>query len=136
MAAHIGMMDSAYFVGRAELLQWINTTLSLNVNKVEETANGAVACQLMDVIHPNLVNMGKARPVFAYNRSPQPRRSPGEMGFPLDPRGSSELRVGGRVVDKTSVGMQGCLMSETMGVCSTAVWLDRLAFDGSRSDTC
>lgn len=59
MASHIGMMDSAYFVGRAELLQWINSTLQLSVNKIEETANGSVACQLMDVIHPNQINMAK-----------------------------------------------------------------------------
>lgn len=36
MAAHIGMMDSAYFVGRLEILAWINSTLQLNLAKVEE----------------------------------------------------------------------------------------------------
>jgi hypothetical protein len=35
-ATNIGMMDGAYFVGRNEILSWINSTLSLNLNKVEE----------------------------------------------------------------------------------------------------
>lgn len=36
MATNIGMMDSAYFVGRSEILAWINSTLQLNLSKVEE----------------------------------------------------------------------------------------------------
>ena len=36
MATNIGMMDSAYFVGRSEILSWINSTLQLNLSKVEE----------------------------------------------------------------------------------------------------
>ncbi|GJZ78845.1 microtubule-associated protein RP/EB family member 1C-like protein [Tanacetum coccineum] len=36
MATNIGMMDSAYFVGRSEILSWINSTLHLNLSKVEE----------------------------------------------------------------------------------------------------
>lgn len=87
MAAHIGMMDGAYFVGRSEILAWINSTLHLNLSKVEEVLNlsatfvkilirycflqidailihaqactGAVHCQLMDAAHPGLVPMHK-----------------------------------------------------------------------------
>ena len=55
----VGMMDPAYFVGRRELLDWINTTLELNVARIEDTCNGAVACQLMDAIQPGTVAMGK-----------------------------------------------------------------------------
>ena len=34
------MMDAAYFVGRNELLNWLNDLLSLGYTKVEQTANG------------------------------------------------------------------------------------------------
>nr|CAB3494289.1 unnamed protein product [Digitaria exilis] len=37
-ASNIGMMDGAYFVGRNEILAWINTTLQLGLSKVEEDA--------------------------------------------------------------------------------------------------
>eukprot|EP00897_Mesotaenium_endlicherianum_P007646 jgi/Mesen1/690/ME000109S_10914 len=59
MAANIGMMDGAYFVSRTELLAWINNTLQLNVQKVEEVASGAAQCQLMDATHPGVVPMHK-----------------------------------------------------------------------------
>lgn len=59
MATNIGMMDSAYFVGRSEILAWINSTLHLNLSKVEEAASGAVQCQLMDSVHPGMVPMHK-----------------------------------------------------------------------------
>ncbi|MCO5555989.1 hypothetical protein L7F22_009533 [Adiantum nelumboides] len=58
-AANIGMMDSAYFVGRNEILHWVNTTLQLNLIKVEETAMGAVQCQLIDAVHPGTIAMHK-----------------------------------------------------------------------------
>ncbi|XP_022773942.1 microtubule-associated protein RP/EB family member 1C-like [Durio zibethinus] len=59
MATSIGMMDSAYFVGRSEILAWINSTLHLNLSKVEEACSGAVHCQLMDAVHPGMVPMHK-----------------------------------------------------------------------------
>ncbi|KAF8406268.1 hypothetical protein HHK36_008353 [Tetracentron sinense] len=59
MATNIGMMDSAYFVGRSEILAWINSTLQLNLSKVEEAASGAIQCQLMDAVHPGIVSMHK-----------------------------------------------------------------------------
>ncbi|XP_054825721.1 microtubule-associated protein RP/EB family member 1C [Prosopis cineraria] len=59
MATNIGIMDSAYFVGRSEILAWINSSLQLNLSKVEEACSGAVHCQLMDAVHPGIVPMHK-----------------------------------------------------------------------------
>jgi len=53
------MMDPAYFVGRKEILDWVNEHLQTNLSKIEQTANGAIACQLLDVIHPGAVPMSK-----------------------------------------------------------------------------
>lgn len=39
-AANIGMMDGAYFVGRNEILTWINATLQLSLSRVEEVSRG------------------------------------------------------------------------------------------------
>eukprot|EP00850_Spirogloea_muscicola_P008370 SM000044S16017 [mRNA] locus=s44:545921:547263:- [translate_table: standard] len=60
-AANIGMMDGAYFVSRTEILSWINTTLRLNLTKVEEAASGAIQCQLLDAAHPAVVPMHKVK---------------------------------------------------------------------------
>ncbi|KAK4394462.1 Microtubule-associated protein RP/EB family member 1B [Sesamum angolense] len=59
MATNIGMMDSAYFVGRNEILSWINARLQLNLSRVEEAASGAVQCQMMDMVYPGVVPMHK-----------------------------------------------------------------------------
>lgn len=59
MATNIGIMDSAYFVGRNEILQWINGRLQLNLSRIEEAASGALQCQMMDMTHPGVVPMHK-----------------------------------------------------------------------------
>ncbi|KAJ7956375.1 Microtubule-associated protein RP/EB [Quillaja saponaria] len=59
MASNIGMMDSAYFVGRNEILTWINSRLQLNLSRIEEAASGAVQCQMMDMTYPGVVPMHK-----------------------------------------------------------------------------
>jgi RP/EB family microtubule-associated protein len=84
-----GMMSSNNFMGKSALLSWLNSTLSLRLEKIEDvssgagpvrarlpatapapnrpappppplppqTCTGAVACQLMDCLHPGSVNM-------------------------------------------------------------------------------
>ncbi|KAG8388676.1 hypothetical protein BUALT_Bualt02G0150100 [Buddleja alternifolia] len=59
MATNIGMMDSAYFVGRNEILSWINARLQLNLSRVEEAASGAVQCQMIDMTYPGVVPIHK-----------------------------------------------------------------------------
>mmetsp|Transcript_17278 Transcript_17278/g.31730 ORF Transcript_17278/g.31730 Transcript_17278/m.31730 type:complete len:234 (+) Transcript_17278:142-843(+) len=55
----VGMMDDAYFVGRKQILDWLNDLLQLKLTKIEETASGAVACQVMDALFPGKVPMSK-----------------------------------------------------------------------------
>ena len=53
----IGMMDQGYFVGRKEIVDWINDSLDLNISKIEDTCSGAIACQLLDSLYPGSVPM-------------------------------------------------------------------------------
>lgn len=55
----IGIMDSAYFVSRSELLSWLNDFLKLDYTKIEQTCSGAAACQLMDALYPGRVPLHK-----------------------------------------------------------------------------
>ncbi|RYG59871.1 hypothetical protein EON64_19790 [archaeon] len=57
--SNIGMMEGAFFVGRKEVLDWVNSTLDLNLARIEDTANGAVACQILDIMYPGQVPMHK-----------------------------------------------------------------------------
>jgi hypothetical protein len=58
----IGMMDAAFFVGKNELLSWLNELLQLNYTKVEQCANGAAYCQIMDAIYPVRLGERAQRP--------------------------------------------------------------------------
>ena len=55
MAKPLGMMSGCYFVGRKELLAWLNDLLAINYTRVEDTSNGAAFCQVIDAIHPGTV---------------------------------------------------------------------------------
>ena len=44
-------MDPAFFVGKGEILGWMNELLDLQLSKIEECATGAVYCQIMDALY-------------------------------------------------------------------------------------
>lgn len=52
-------MDPAYFTSKKELLEFFNNLLDLNLTKIEETAPGAIACQLTNLIFPGSIPMSK-----------------------------------------------------------------------------
>ena len=52
-------MEGAYFVGRKEVLDWVNSTTDSKLAKIEDTASGAIACQLLDIMYPGEVPMSK-----------------------------------------------------------------------------
>ncbi|SBS83118.1 EB1 homolog, putative [Plasmodium ovale] len=49
----VGNMDSAFFVSRKELIEWVNHFLKLNITKIEQCSNGAIYIQLLDILFPN-----------------------------------------------------------------------------------
>jgi RP/EB family microtubule-associated protein len=55
----IGGTDSGYFVSRQVILQWINNTLSLTINQIEQLSNGAVYCQLIDSLYPGHIQLNR-----------------------------------------------------------------------------
>ena len=52
-------MDAAYFTGRKELLEFFNDLLELKLTKIEQTASGAIACQITELIYPNSIALMK-----------------------------------------------------------------------------
>lgn len=55
----MSLMDGTYFVGRKEVLDWINALCGVSLAKVEQTCTGAVACQILDALYPGRVQMSK-----------------------------------------------------------------------------
>ncbi|CAH0493001.1 unnamed protein product [Peronospora farinosa] len=53
------MSGSAYFIGRKELLTWVNALCGTELTRVEQTCSGAVACQVLDAVYPGRISMSK-----------------------------------------------------------------------------
>jgi len=52
-------MEGTYFVGRKDLLAWLNDTFGFGFDRIEQTCTGACACQIMDCLYPGVVPLGK-----------------------------------------------------------------------------
>lgn len=59
MTESFGIMDGAFFVGKNDILKWVNATLKLNLSKIEQACTGAIYCQIIDSIYPGKVKMNK-----------------------------------------------------------------------------
>jgi len=46
-------------VGKKVLIDWINNFLEINIEKVEQMANGAIYCNLWDALHPGTIPMSR-----------------------------------------------------------------------------
>lgn len=57
--AVIGLMDSAYFVSKNDLLKWLNDTLHLDITFIEDLGSGSIYCQLLDAYYRQAVPMAK-----------------------------------------------------------------------------
>eukprot|EP00927_Polykrikos_kofoidii_P082972 TRINITY_DN8396_c0_g1_i1.p1 TRINITY_DN8396_c0_g1~~TRINITY_DN8396_c0_g1_i1.p1 ORF type:complete len:271 (+),score=49.50 TRINITY_DN8396_c0_g1_i1:218-1030(+) len=53
----VGRLDSVCTLSRGELLAWVNTEFCLSLQTIEQCANGAVYCQIIDACHPGSVPM-------------------------------------------------------------------------------
>ncbi|RLN77408.1 hypothetical protein BBJ28_00022740 [Nothophytophthora sp. Chile5] len=51
--------SGAQFIGRKELLEWLNALCGTQLTKVEQTCTGAMACQILDAMYPGRVPMHK-----------------------------------------------------------------------------
>ncbi len=55
----IGIMDPAFFVGKNILIKWVNDFLCVEIKKIEDMANGAYHCQILDACFPGKVPLSK-----------------------------------------------------------------------------
>jgi len=53
------MCELAIMPCHATMVGWLNDTLGTRIQKVEDTASGAISCQIMDALHPGLVPVKK-----------------------------------------------------------------------------
>jgi microtubule-associated protein, RP/EB family len=51
--------NNAIEMSRGELLGWLNDLLKTSLGKIEQLGSGAAYCQLMDVLYPGKIPLGK-----------------------------------------------------------------------------
>jgi RP/EB family microtubule-associated protein len=59
MTESIGMMEGAFFVGKKDILNWVNETFKLKLTDIVQASNGALYCQILDSVHPGKVKLQK-----------------------------------------------------------------------------
>lgn len=57
----LGVVSGAYFVGRVQLLKWINDFTKLNYSKIEQTASGVFVCHVFDALYPGQLRLEKVK---------------------------------------------------------------------------
>lgn len=57
----LGVVSGAYFVGRIQLLKWINDLTKLNYSKIEQTASGVFVCHVFDALYPGQLRLEKVK---------------------------------------------------------------------------
>jgi hypothetical protein len=55
------MLKSGYFTTRKEIIDWINSTLHLNITKIEQLGAGNIYCHILDAAFPAKVPMHKVK---------------------------------------------------------------------------
>lgn len=55
------MLKSGYFTTRKEIIDWINSTLLLNITKIEQLGAGNIYCHILDAAFPAKVPMHKVK---------------------------------------------------------------------------
>jgi hypothetical protein len=55
------MLKSGYFTTRTELLEWINSTLQLELTRIEQLGAGNVYCHLLDAAFPAKVPLHRVK---------------------------------------------------------------------------
>jgi hypothetical protein len=72
------LMDGTYFVGRNELLQWINSTLGLNLQKIEQVHILPAYCFQSRQAHPGQApwTLHSCNPTSVHVRSRHPMCQP------------------------------------------------------------
>jgi len=57
----VGIMSGAFFVSKSDILKWYNDFFKAGISKIEETATGALHCQVLDSIFPGKVPLFKVK---------------------------------------------------------------------------
>ncbi|EDO07666.1 microtubule-associated protein RP/EB family [Babesia bovis T2Bo] len=60
MNTHRGV-ETTQLSGRSELISWVNTTIGVNIERIEQCSNGAIYIQLIDSVHPGKVQLAKVK---------------------------------------------------------------------------